>query len=38
LDSTVCEGLEIMLKRVNREIAAVEARLQRMALRLGAGG
>jgi len=27
-----------MLKRVNREIAAVEARLQRMALRLGAGG
>ena len=30
------ESLEIMLRKVNREMASVEARLQKMAARLGA--
>ena len=31
----VRESLEVMLRKVNREIAVIEARLQRMAARLG---
>ena len=31
----VRESLEVMLRRINREIAVIEARLQRMAVRLG---
>ncbi|MEM4971033.1 MAG: hypothetical protein QXE01_07270 [Sulfolobales archaeon] len=31
------ESLGVMLKKINREVALVGARLQRMALRLGVG-
>jgi hypothetical protein len=36
LEPLVREGLELMLRRINRGIAVVEARLQSMAARLGA--
>jgi len=35
LESIVREGLEALLRRINREAAVVEARLQRIATRLG---
>jgi hypothetical protein len=36
LEPLIRESLEIMLRRINQEIALVEARLQRIATRLGA--
>ncbi len=36
METIVRESLEIMLRKVNRDIAVTEARLQRMAIRLGA--
>jgi len=37
LEPIVRESLEVMLRRINRETAMVEARLQRVAARLGVG-
>ena len=37
MESIVRESLEVMLGRINREAAAVEAKLQRIATRLGVG-
>ncbi len=36
MEPIVRESLEVMLRKINREIALVEARLQRIAVRLGA--
>ena len=35
LESIVREGLELVLRKIDREITSVEVRLQRMAVRLG---
>jgi len=35
LEPIVRESLEVMLRKINREIAVVEARLQKIAVRLG---
>lgn len=35
MEKLVREGLELMLRKINREKALVEAKLHRMALRLG---
>jgi len=37
LEPIVRESLEVMLRKVNREAAVVEARLQKIAVRLGVG-
>ena len=37
MEPIVRESLEVMLRRIDREAAVVEARLQRMAARLGVG-
>jgi len=37
LEPIVRESLEVMLRRINREAAVVEARLQRIAARLSVG-
>ena len=37
MEPLVYEGLEMMLRKINREITVVEARLQRIATRLGVG-
>ena len=37
MEPIVRESLEVMLRRINRETAMVEARLQRVAVRLGVG-
>ena len=37
MEPIVRESLEVMLRRINREAAVVEARLQRIAARLGVG-
>ena len=37
MESIVRESLEVMLRRINREAAVVEARLQRIATSLGVG-
>ncbi len=37
MEPIVRESLEVMLRRINREAVVVEARLQRIAARLGVG-
>lgn len=37
MEPIVRESLEVMLKRINREAAVVEARLQKIAAKLGVG-
>jgi len=37
LEPIVRESLEVMLRKINREAAVVEARLQKTAVRLGVG-
>ncbi|MEB3758096.1 MAG: hypothetical protein GSR76_04505 [Desulfurococcales archaeon] len=37
MESIVRESLEVMLRRINKEAAVVEARLQRIAASLGVG-
>ena len=37
MEPIVRESLEVMLRKVNREAAVVEARLQKIAVRLGVG-
>ncbi|MEM0047981.1 MAG: hypothetical protein QXG81_05390 [Ignisphaera sp.] len=37
MEPIVRESLEVMLKRINREAAVVEARLQKIATKLGVG-